>query len=98
MNGPDGRRFPWGPIQHVHAIGTIEIVEFTWRAISNDPGMEGATGFAVYINGKDAGRTATTLDSAVVLAIATKRDGLNTQAAMFFDRMTLAAEPSVESS
>lgn len=98
-DGPDGRPFPWGPITQVHSINGIDVVEYR-RDMSNtsvspsaageDPYAEhGQTQFHAYIDGRDTHRSDYSLDSALVGAIAQRREGPNGLAAMYFDRMTL---------
>lgn len=98
-NGPGGRPFPWGPIDRVHEIGDIQIVEYR-RDLSNfistspsnpDPyAAHGHTEFHPFVNGNDTHTWFRSLDSAVVGAIAYKREGPNGQAAGYFNRMTLS--------
>lgn len=94
---PDGRRFPWGPVQRVHAIGRYEVVEYL-RDNSNLSHMpreadrvareHAAASFHPYVDGKDTCRSYETLDSALVGAVAHVREGANGSAAWYFDRMT----------
>lgn len=98
--GPDGRDVPWGPVVASHVIGDIAICEYL-EDCSNLTAFDAATYarhgksvFQTYLHdGEQFRRTHRayfTLDSALVGAIAVKRDGENTRADMFFDRMTLA--------
>lgn len=95
--GPDGRTFPWGPIDATHEVGEYQIVQFR-RDMSNSSQPKywhehGQTQFHPYINGRDTSCSYASLDSALVGVIAYRREGPNGQAAHYFDRMTL---PSVD--
>ena len=92
--GPDGRKFPWGPIQAIHSISGIDVVEYLID-MSNHAGNgpdgyadHGATRYHPYIDGKDTSRSYDSLDSALVGAVAIRREGPNTRAAEYFDRIT----------
>lgn len=94
--GPDGKRFSWGPVDAIHRIGEYAVVEYR-EDTSNFRQPEvwarhGRTVFHPYIDGRDTHRSYLTLDSALVGAIAIKREGPNGQAADYFDRMTLPPE------
>jgi len=92
--GPDGRRFVWGPIVRIHEIGVYQIVEYQ-RDVSNlhpmteeNAAEHGRHEFMVVIEGRRSGRVYRSLDSALVGAVAIRRDGINTRADVYFDRMT----------
>lgn len=89
---PDGRRFPWGPIQHIHRIGRYEVVEYLRDASnmhSDDPDRtkHGTLHFHPFVDGIDTSRSYRTIEEAVVGAIAYAYDGVNSQAATYFSRM-----------
>ena len=92
--GPNGKHFPWGPIDAVWDVGEeYQIVQFR-RDTSGHVQPEvweshGKTRFHPYINGRDTSRTYDSMDAALVGVIAYKREGPNSQAARYFDRMTL---------
>lgn len=96
---PDGREFSWGPVQAIHSINGIEIVEYLVdnSNLSNPSEhsvrRHGRPGFHVYIDGRGTSNTYNNLDSALVAAIAHRRLGLNSQAAHHFDLMTLGSLP-----
>ncbi|WP_367139482.1 hypothetical protein [Saccharothrix sp. HUAS TT1] len=87
---PDGRTFPWGPIDAVHTIGPYEIVEFRWDASRGPRGrwtQHGTTFFHPYVNGCDTERYHSTLDGALVDAVAFRSEGPNSSAGYYFLRM-----------
>lgn len=95
---PDGCEFPWGPIVGIHKIGDIAVVEYL-RDCSNLTSAHiesyddhGKTFYSAYLRREDGTyrniRSYRSLDSALVGAIAVKRDGDNTRADVYFDRMT----------
>lgn len=89
--GPDGERFPWGPIDAVHEVGPYQIVEYR-RDMSNAGQVEmyadhGTTCFHPYIDGKDTSHSYPSLDAALVGAIAIRAEGPNGRAATYFMRM-----------
>ncbi|MFN2347095.1 MAG: hypothetical protein ABR616_15455 [Dermatophilaceae bacterium] len=89
---PDGTRFTWGPIDAVHTVGEYQIVEYredrsNFRRAEEWDG-HGRTLFHPYIGGRDLHRGYLSLDSALVGAIAYKREGPNSRAADYFERMT----------
>lgn len=69
MNGPDGKRFPWGKIDDVHCLLEYEIVEFTPKDPETWPAP---VMYLPYVGGRDTGETYKTLDQALVGAIAYK--------------------------
>lgn len=93
-HAPDGRTFPWGPIQQVHQISGIQIVEYLAdnSTIANPSehtySEHGQPRFHPYLDGRDMGMSFTTLDNALVGAIAYRREGPNSRAATYFNRMT----------
>lgn len=94
---PDGLPFTWGPVVKVHKIGDIQIVEYR-NDLSNmsnctRPEEHGMHMFSGYLNNKSTSHSYRTLDSAIVGTIAIKRRGLNSQAAVHFDLMTLGIIP-----
>lgn len=90
---PNGRPFPWGPIDAVHSIAGIDVVEY--RCDKSNFGQEsawaehGETRFHPYLEGRDTSTSYYSLDSALVGAIALRRSGPNSQAAAHFDMITL---------
>lgn len=93
---PDGRTFSWGPVDRIHEIGNITVVEFRTDQSNNiTPSSwltHGQKRFIPYV-GRWGFRVFLSLDSALVGAIAYKRRGPNTQAAEHFDLMTLGEIP-----
>jgi hypothetical protein len=94
LQAPDGKRFPWGPIDAVHVMGPYAIVEYRNDASGNTFQREvwaehGQTRFHPYIDGRDTSCSYRSLDSALVGAVAYRREGPNGRAAFYFDRMTL---------
>lgn len=92
LQAPDGRDFPWGPIQQVHQIGRYQVVEFLSDVVGftgADLSEHGKPHFHPYVDGKDTSRSFGTLEEAVVHAIAVAHDpaGANTRAATYFARM-----------
>src|SRR5690349_19058674 len=76
-----------GPVVGACEIAEYGFVEYRQLDFHNGPnyGKEtGRTAFSVYINGYGIGRSAGSMDEAMVIAIAYKRDGCNSQAARFF--------------
>ena len=64
-------RFTWGSVQEIHDIGPYTLVEY----ISRDGKEE--TSFHVYVDGKSTSNSASTLEGAMILAIAKKHLELN---------------------
>ena len=91
MNGPDGKRFPWGRIVQVHSVDVYDIVEFIWKDIKGGT-TNGKRGFAVMVAGKDAGVSAPTLDGALLLAIAYKAEGGRSSQAGYYMAKMLGLE------
>lgn len=91
---PDGSHFPWGAIDAVHEVGEYQIIQYrrdTSDHTASQPEVwarHGETVFRPFLNGRDTSRAYDSLDSALVGVIAHKREGPNSQAAMYFDRMT----------
>ncbi len=100
IEAPDGRRFPWGPIQQIHTVGDFAIVEFLDDRSKFDAedswAGHGDTMFHPYIDGRDTSRSYGSLESALVGAIAYRRRGPNSQAAEHFELMTLGGIPEAE--
>lgn len=90
-----GRLYPWGVIVDVHRIGRFAVVEYL-QDNSNTSGRDtdrlerehGQHRFHAYIDGEDTFVTCLSLESALVLAIAHDREGPNSAAAHYFDKMT----------
>lgn len=86
-NGPDGRKFTWGPIDAIHQVGPYTIVEYrrdNSNTTSADPdGLAAShdqTHFHPYIDGKDTAQSFLSLDQALIGAIAYRHEGPNTRA------------------
>lgn len=77
--------FNWGKVQKIHLIGEYQIVEYISSGGSNFEG--GELLFHPYIDFKDTHRSYKSLDSALIGVIARKYDGVNSQAAHFFELM-----------
>lgn len=96
---PLGREFPWGPIQTVHTINDITIVEYLrdnsrlGNPSEDSLAQHGTPAFHVYVDGASTSTSYRSLDSALVGAIAHRRCGPNSQAARHFDLITLGALP-----
>lgn len=57
------KRYTWGEITKIHDVGDYTVVEYTHN---------GETLFAPYVEGRDLGNSASTLEEALLLAIAGK--------------------------
>lgn len=88
---PDGNPFPWGTIVAVHPFGDHAVVEYVRDEPTFKSGEyiqpDGVHQFHPYLNGRDICRGADTLEKALVISLAYKYDGPNSQAAAFFFRM-----------
>jgi hypothetical protein len=87
-----GHLFTWGSVIKIHTIGEYSFIEYhPWKCEKGDVLVgtiyESATYFHIYISGRDTCNDATSLDDAMVMAIAFKHDGPNSQAAGFFMKM-----------
>lgn len=85
-----GARFPWGPIVATHQLGDYQFIEHLDRVFVNSCGTEqfkDTTSFSCYHKGRSLSMGASTLEGAIVSAIAYVRDGCNSQAARYFMRM-----------
>lgn len=76
----EGHRFWLGAINATHEIGDIQIIEYTDRETSE-------TGFAAYVYGESCRQSGDSLDYAILLALAYKYDGINSQAARLMAKM-----------
>ena len=87
-----GHDFVWGPIDVIHTIGKYQVVEYRQdrsNMLQSEYWYEhGNTQFHPYIDGRDTNHACTSLEEAIVLAIAIDRDGLNTRAAEYFMKAT----------
>ncbi len=72
------RSFMWGTVLRVHDIGSYTLVEYEHRHAYKDEGVQ----FHVYVDGKDTRMSETTLDNALLYAIAHKHLELNTASYM----------------
>ena len=70
-----------GPVQKIHEIGEYAFVEYLDRVFEEE------TFYSIFINGESISRTAPSLDKAIVVAIAYKHEGPNSQAATYFMKM-----------
>jgi hypothetical protein len=84
MIGPDGQKFRWGTITKIHVIDPFhkyEIVEYMSSM---------GTLFHAYVNGQDTRKAYTTLEEAIVFAIAYGRTDAEAAAYLsefFFDTL-----------
>ena len=97
--GPDGRKFPWGPIDETHVIGPYCIVEFRRDASRMDRSESWAqhneTQFHTYVRRNtidgwewdDTHHTWHSLDAALAHAIAYRAEGMNGHAHSYFIKM-----------
>ena len=83
-----GGAFTWGEVIAIHAIGEYSIVEYhPWKDTSSRVEVGAPSdeiSFHIWIGNRDCCRSFSTLESAIVGAIAYKFDGPNTQADRFF--------------
>lgn len=77
--------FTWGRVLQIHEVGPYAIVEY------DDEAHPGSLHFHIYVDGRDTSHSAPSLDAALAAAIAYRREGANSRAAMYFMRML--AEP-----
>lgn len=81
--------FPWGKPIHVHEIGDIIIVEHEWKNDYKIP--EEDHWFHFYLVNKtgiqDSCTNATSLEKAIIAAIAMKYDGMSSMAGQYFCKM-----------
>jgi hypothetical protein len=85
----DRRRFTWGKVVDVHEIGPYAFIEAIWKVKGPS---NGKTGFFVYIDGKDMGTSAPTLDGALLLAIFKKHGQDGAAAGFVCDRLGIPRE------
>lgn len=76
---PDGAKFVWGRVEHVHRIGEYVVVEYTSR--------DGKRLFHPYVGKEDTCLSEESLDGAIIAAIGYKAEGPNGQAAYYFRKM-----------
>lgn len=60
--------YTWGKIHKFHDIGRYTIVEYKRRSADD---LTGDSYFAVYVEGKDQRRSCSSLDQAIIVAVAT---------------------------
>ena len=80
-----------GPVLRAYEIAEYGFVEYEQLDFNSGPTYGLPTGkrrFTIYINGHSISRSAASLDEALIVAVAFKRDGCNSQAARFFWRAT----------
>lgn len=91
-NDRSSSSFWLGPVVGYHEIGEygfLEYLETDFNHLGPRYGqLTGCNKFSIYINGHSTSRSASSLDEALIVAIAFKRDGCNSQAARFFLRAT----------
>jgi len=88
----DGKQFTWGEMVKIHDLGPYTIGEHhPWvtegcTVKTGIPDMNRMS-YHIWIDGKNMGCSAESIEGAIVLAIAIKYDGINTRAAGYFMRM-----------
>ena len=86
-----GSNFTWGEAIKKHSIGEYDIIEYYPHEFKNGytTGKIDYTQlhYSCYINQSAIGYSGLSLDEALVICIAYKRDGVNSQAAHFFMKM-----------
>lgn len=88
MTGPDGKKFPWGKIIETHTVGNIQIVEsHPLEAAVVPHAKTSGNDFTVYVDGAPTGYGSKSLDGALLLALAHKYDGRNSQAAHWMAKL-----------
>lgn len=92
----EGTRYWLGPVVAVHAIGEYAFLEYKEKVHAPNPDagtIKDNSCFSIFVDGDSIGRGASSLDSAMVTAIAYKHDGCNTRADAYFMLM-IKANPS----
>jgi len=79
--------FTWGKLIKIHEIGPYAIGEYVHWENSELEETHDEKSYHIWVDGKDTCRGASSLESAIVQAIAYKFDGNNSQAGLFFMRM-----------
>jgi len=83
--------FTWGRAMRRHDIGEYTIIEYHPHLYKNHTSTgeidSTTTMFSCYIDNRHMGRSAESLDAALVHCIAHKHDGLNTHADRYFMKM-----------
>ena len=90
-----GEKYWLGPVVKTYEIAEYGFIEYEETDFNNGPNYSKQTGntrFSIYINGHKLGTSAASLDQALVIAVAYKRDGHNTQMATFFWKATQPRE------
>jgi hypothetical protein len=85
-----GNGFWLGPVNGSHEIGDYQFIEYQEKIFSPDKNsgqLSGKSNFSCYIGGKSIGRSALTLESAMITSIAYRFDGCNTRADSYFLKM-----------
>lgn len=81
----DGYSYWLGPVVTAHSIGEFSFVQYEEMDFNAHPKRKtGRHGFSVFINGHSISHSTNSLDEALVLAVAFKRDGYNTRAHRYF--------------
>ena len=86
-----GANFTWGKIVRFHHITEYDIVEYNpWKTdgvtlLAGQPSE--ALEYSCYVDGHSISRSTNSFDAALVTCIAAKRDGNNSQAALYFMKM-----------
>lgn len=87
----NGAPYTWGEVVTIHEIGEYAIVESIDWASKKTEIMTGVIGdttkYHPYVNEQNTNHSYSSLDEAIIGAIAYKYDGLNSQAAYFFSKM-----------
>lgn len=74
----EAKKFTWGTPLARHEIGDFQIVEYVDdKEFVNRQSELGRIYFHAYVGGKDTCQSATTLEGALIIAIAYKYDGPN---------------------
>jgi transcriptional regulator with XRE-family HTH domain len=87
---PNGDSFPWGPIDRVINFERYTFVQYRFdksSMASSDYSDHGSTFYQAYVDGRNTSHSFSTLDEAVVFAVAYRAEGPNTQAATYFMKM-----------
>jgi hypothetical protein len=88
----NGHNFVWGYVLRIHEIGEYTIVEYhPWKrngsSILTGEMDPNEIEYSCYLNSKSIGVSAQNMDEALVICIAYKHDGANSQAAYYFMKM-----------
>lgn len=86
------KEFPWGVPIRIHTLGKYDILEFKKWMFKDGRQMiprmaEEKSTYHAYISGQDIGQSYSSLEKAIIGAIAYHYDGCNSQAGALFERM-----------